>query len=136
MLLPGSRHGEGKNETISRIPSFRFSFRAAGKKILHLRYVSLYLSRLNSSPFFPISRVDGVAFERERERERGRCTDSVSVGNSKISNYPGAQSSVKSSYDVLNFGGTVMPALRVTYRERNLKFIIPRSVFSREFREG
>lgn len=104
MLLPGSRHGEGKNETISRIPSFRFSFRAAGKKILHLRYVSLYLSRLNSSPFFPISRVDGVAFERERERERGRCTDSVSVGNSKISNYPGAQSSVKSSYDVLNFG--------------------------------
>lgn len=136
MLLPGSRHGEGKNETISRIPSFHFSFRAAGKKILHLRYVSLYLSRLNSSPFFPISRVDGVAFERERGRERGRCTDSVSVGNSKISNYPGAQSSVKSSYDVLNFGGTVMPALRVTYRERNLKFIIPRSVFSTEFREG
>lgn len=29
-----------------------------------------------------------------------------------------------------------MPALRVTYRERNLKFIIPRRVFSREFREG
>lgn len=29
-----------------------------------------------------------------------------------------------------------MPALRVTYSERNLKFIIPRRVFSREFREG
>lgn len=64
------------------------------------------------------------------------ATESVSVGNSKISNYSGAQSTVKSSYDVLNFGGTVMPALRVTYRERNLKFIIPRRVFSREFREG
>lgn len=139
MLLPGSRHGEGKNETISRIPSFHFSFRAAEKKILHLRYVSLYLSRLNSSPFFRglmASRSKERERKRERERSLHRLCDSVSVRNSKISNYPGAQSSVKSSYDVLNFGGTVMPALRVTYRERNLKFIIPRSVFSTEFREG
>lgn len=97
MLLPGSRHGEGKNETISRIPSFHFSFRAAGKKILHLRYVSLYLSRLNSSPFFPISRVDGVAFEREGEEERERevvaPTMRLGVGQ-KFENFQLSRSSV------------------------------------------
>lgn len=136
--------GWGKNETISRIPFARFHFERVKKRFCIYTFRCVF--RLNSSRLVPpfqyrglmaFDKREGGGRERERSLHRGDyATESVSVGNSKISNYPGAQSTVKSSYDVLNFGGTVMPALRVTYRERNLKFIIPRRVFSREFREG
>lgn len=133
--------GWGKNETISRIPFARFHFERVKKRFCIYTFRCVF--RLNSSRLVPPFQYRGLMAFDEREggrREREvvaprRLCDRIGVGR-KFENFQLSRSSVYRSYDVLNFGGTVMPALRVTYRERNLKFIIPRRVFSREFREG